>query len=104
MAELRSLGTAVESYAVDQNFYPVATTAPALAALVTPFYLKKVPTTDGWSNSLIVDSATTDYTVSSGGKDGTAGGCVAGTVTTLFTQDICFSNGRFVQFPQGRQQ
>jgi len=104
MAELRSVGTAVESYAVDQNFYPVATTAPTLAALVTPFYVKKVPTEDGWSNILVVDSATTGYTVSSAGKDGTAGGCVAGTVTTLFNQDICFSNGRFVQFPLGRQQ
>ena len=103
MAELRSVGTAVESYAVDQNFYPVASTAPALAALVTPFYVKKVPTADGWDNTFIVDSVTTDYTVSSGGKDGVAGGCVEGTVTTLYNQDICFSNGRFSQFPLGSQ-
>ena len=104
MAELRSVGTAVESYAVDQNFYPVASSASALAVLVTPFYVKKVPTEDGWSNTFVVDSVNSDYTVSSSGKDGTPGGCVPGTITTLFSQDICFSNGHFVQFPAGLQQ
>ncbi|HEX4825415.1 MAG TPA: prepilin-type N-terminal cleavage/methylation domain-containing protein [Candidatus Polarisedimenticolaceae bacterium] len=104
MAELRSVGTAVESYAVDQNFYPTANTAATLATLVTPFYVKKVPTEDGWAHTFLVESAGNDYTVASPGKDGVASGCVVGTVTTLFNQDVCFSNGRFIQWPLGVQQ
>ena len=103
MADMRSTATAVESFAVDQNAYPVAATAAALAALVQPYYVKTVPTIDGWSNVFVVDSVATTYTISSNGKDGAASGCVLGTVTTLFNQDICFSNGQFIQYPMGAQ-
>ncbi|HEX4825179.1 MAG TPA: prepilin-type N-terminal cleavage/methylation domain-containing protein, partial [Candidatus Polarisedimenticolaceae bacterium] len=34
MADMRSIGTAVESYAVDQNVYPVAASSATLATLV----------------------------------------------------------------------
>jgi type II secretion system protein G len=104
MADMRSIGTAVESYAVDNNVYPVATDAPTLQTLVQPIYIKSMPLADGWSNNFQVASVTTQYTISSNGKDGASGGCVAGTLTTLFAQDICFVNGQFIQYPQGSQQ
>ena len=104
MADMRSIGTAVESYAVDNNVYPTAATAAALKLLVEPVYIKTMPVADGWSTAFAVDSITTQYTVSSYGKDGAASGCVAGTLTTLFNADICFGNGQFIQYPQGSQQ
>src|SRR5207249_8005006 len=51
MADMRSIGTAVESYAVDNNFYPKGlanAAAAAISAHVSPIYIKTVPTTDGW--------------------------------------------------------
>jgi len=104
MADIRSIGTAVESYAVDNNVYPQATTASGLAALVAPVYIKTMPTLDGWNNQFVVAAVTSQYTISSNGKDGLNSGCVAGTLTSTFNQDICFSNGQFIQYPQGTQQ
>ena len=105
MADLRSIGTAVESYAVDNNVYPVAATIATLTTpLVNGAYIKTMPQADGWQNALIVDSVTTGYTLQSPGKLGANDGCVAGVLTTLFTADICFQNGQFIQYPNGSQQ
>ena len=105
MADMRSIGTAVESYAVDVNVYPTAATAAVLTPLlVNGAYIKTMPATDGWQNAFIVDSVSTGYTLQSPGKLGVNDGCVAGTLTTLFANDICFQNGQFIQYPNGGQQ
>jgi len=103
MADMRSVGTAVESYAVDNNVYPVATDAPTLAGLVAPIYIKTMPQADGWAHALQVTSATTDYTLYSQGKDGSGSTCTAGT-TASFNDEICFINGQFQRYPAGTQQ
>ena len=104
MADLRSIGTAVEAYAVDNSKYPVVTTATALSSIVSPIFIKTMPTVDGWSNQFSVASATTDYTLTSLGRDNASQGCVTGTFTTGFDQDLCFANGQFIQYPRGTQQ
>src|SRR5262245_4357700 len=103
MADMRSIGTAIESYAVDANYYPTAGTAALLQGVVQPIYIKSMPTVDGWNNTFVVTSTTVDYTVSSNGKDGIATSCAAG-VTNTFISDICFTGGQFVRYPQGLQQ
>ena len=103
MADLRSIGTAVESYAVDNNVYPVAATAATLQGFVEPVYIKKMPVADGWSNTFQVDSVATQYTIYSFGKDAAGTTCTAA-VTTLFADQICFVNGQFLRYPQGSQQ
>ena len=103
MADLRSIGTAVESYAVDNNVYPVAATGAALQATVEPIYIKSMPVNDGWSNGFTVASATSTYTLASLGKDGTANTCATGTIRT-FIDDICFIDGQFTRYPAGSQQ
>ena len=56
MADMRSIGTAVESYAVDNNVYPVATTSAALKSIIEAgAYMKNMPTADGWSNNVQCD-------------------------------------------------
>ena len=67
-------------------------------------YMKTMPAKDGWQGNFLVDSVTTGYTLQSAGKLGNNDGCVAGTLTTLFTADICFQNGQFIQYPNGGQQ
>ncbi len=103
MADMRSIGTAIESYAVDNNVYPVANSAAILQGFMQPIYIKTMPTADGWSNQFGVDSISTAYTLSSNGKDGAPQTCAAG-VTQTFADDICFVNGSFIRYPQGSQQ
>ena len=79
MADLRSIGTAVESFAVDNNVYPVAATPAASKTIVeTGAYMKTMPSADGWQNAFLIDSVTTGYTLQSPGKLGANDGCVAG--------------------------
>jgi general secretion pathway protein G len=103
MADMRSIGTAVESYAVDNNVYPVAADAPTLKGLIElGNYMKNMPVNDGWSHPFQVTSAAVDYTIYSQGKDGTGSTCTQGT-TTQFNDEICFVVGQFVRYPAGSQ-
>ena len=105
MADLRSVGTAIESYSIDNNLYPNAGTNMAtLAGVLEPLYIRNTPANDGWSRAISVSCSTTEYTVCSGGKDG--GNCVndAGGATQSFNDSITFANGQFVQWPEGAQQ
>jgi hypothetical protein len=105
MADIRSLGTAVESYAVDNNFYPKVSTYAALTPLIQPIYIKTAPTADGWNKAWTFTGDTTngvDYTLLSLAKDGIASALTGG-MTNDFNCDICFSNGQFFQWPQGTQ-
>jgi len=105
MADLRSIGTSVEEYAIDNNIYPTATTMTALESTIEPIYIRTAPTTDGWGNVFVVNSGTTGYTVGSGGKDGGALTVVSGGgATNNFNDAIIFINGQFVQWPEGTQQ
>lgn len=103
MADMRSVGTAVEEYAIDNNQYIVAGTLAAAEPFLEPLYIKVVPTNDGWNGLMDYDSNGDEYTVVSFGKGGAAG-AQAGGQTNLFTDDIVFSNGQFFQWPEGTQQ
>ena len=106
MADLRSVATATEAYAVDFNFYPknmsgaVGTNANGT---ISPTYIKTAPPNDGWgfANQWTTDSGGTVYTVQSFAKDGTA--AVVTGPRTNFNDDIIFSNGSFVSWPEGQQ-
>ncbi len=101
MADIRSLATAIESYAVDWNFYPTGNSVADLEPYLTPTYIRKLPRNDGWNNELIVTSNKTEYTVQSYAKNNAAD--IALGVTTDFNADIIYANGSFVQWPEGMQ-
>ena len=103
LANLRSIGTAVEAFAVDNSQYPVSSDMATLWVKIVPNYLRQMTQHDGWDHEFVVDVETTRYTISSTGKDGVPSGCAAGVLTTQFSQDICFSRGIFVQYPEGPQ-
>jgi type II secretion system protein G len=126
MADMRSIATAWEARATDMNKYNAAgalsslsvadvEVSDELAAALTPTYIKSLPQKDGWSNNyefLTEDAigATTPanvYVIQSPGKDGaflaSSPGEAEGGATTDFNADIIYSNGSFVQYPEGIQ-
>ncbi|HKY31911.1 MAG TPA: prepilin-type N-terminal cleavage/methylation domain-containing protein [Candidatus Polarisedimenticolia bacterium] len=112
MADMRSLGTACESYAVDTNFYPISTSMATLDSLdpatigIEPVYIKLAPTKDGWGGLYYYGSDTagagSDYTITTYAKDKTVSSGSAG-ATQDFDCDIIFQNGTFTAYPEGVQ-
>ena len=106
LGDLRTLGTAVESYAIDNNFYVIQ--ASGAITTSTGFfettYIKKCPTRDGWNTLLQYgsDANGTTYVLTSYGKDGIQSGPASGK-TTDFRHDIIFSTGSFITWPEGTQ-
>ncbi len=129
MADIRSIASAWEMYAIDNNGYTAAGTAEEItedeppsrpgegdgllaydevAAGLSPDYIKKLPEKDGWGNSylfLTVQSGSS-YLIGSLGKDGALddGEWRRGEATTDFNCDIIYWNGSFIKYPEGAQQ
>ncbi|HJW14872.1 MAG TPA: hypothetical protein VJ776_09255, partial [Thermoanaerobaculia bacterium] len=74
---------------------------------LTPTYIATVPRADGWgrANLYNVTSPGDNYNLISYGRDNskTPGTPICGT-TTDFNDDIIYSNGTFLQWPEGTQQ
>jgi len=103
IADIRTIGSAVEAYSVDNSYYPNAGTLPAIKAVIDPIFFNAMPLVDGWSNAIRAESRPTTYTIFSQGKDGSGSNCPAGTTST-FNDEICFVNGRLQRYPDGPQQ
>ncbi|HEX5044652.1 MAG TPA: prepilin-type N-terminal cleavage/methylation domain-containing protein [Candidatus Polarisedimenticolaceae bacterium] len=102
MADMRSIGTAIESYSVDFSHYPQGNLAQVTTVL-EPVYIKKMPATDGWRNPIQINSvADTGYTVESYAKGGANNTDISG-ATQNFSDDIVFVDGQFVSWPEGQQ-
>jgi len=109
IADIRSIATAAEAYATDNNQYP-----QTLDALV-PKYIKVVPKVDGWGNPfeyMCLNDETgkcTGYAIASGAKDGRMEREIREAVahppsaTTNFDCDIVYANGKFEEYPEGAQ-
>lgn len=107
-ADIRSIGTAVETYSTDNNEYP-----RSLDELV-PKYISRVPSVDGWGHRFDYSCVTeaegrcTAYAIRSAGKDLRFEHAdirvampSAPRSTTNFDCDIVYSNGAFVEYPEG---
>lgn len=110
MADIRTIATVMESYAVDNNRYPATTgwqQAGALKEIVEPVYIRQLPVVDGWNHGILVLSDGENYTIVSPGKDGSSDGDWAGEIEAgpfdTFNHDIVFRNGQFVKWPEGTQ-
>jgi type II secretion system protein G len=117
MADMRSLATAIEAYHIDYNLFPTAACGPGLFTTagsvlaessftnLTPTYISQPPLRDGWGRFVLyaVDNGFSKYNIRSYARNGAADAFVCGT-TTDFNDDILFSNGTFLQWPEGTQQ
>ena len=105
MADLRTLATAIEMYAIDYEHYPNTTDFTVLEAELAGTYLTSVPSLDGWQHPFEVYSEADTYLLCSPGKDG--GKCEwegEGGPTGSFNSSIYFGDGEFLQYPSGLQQ
>ena len=118
MSDMRAVATAIESYAVDNNYYPAAAcnaglfttgfpgTALGLSSFTNlqPTYIAQVPRQDGWGRFMrnALGNNSNDYRLESGGRDGATGSLNCGT-TTDFNDDIVYADGTFIQWPEGTQ-
>ena len=109
MADLRTIGTAVEAYAVDMAFYPTYAEGPVDNAtwqgFLEPTYVKTVPREDGWRTPFYAMSESRFYTLASAARDKIIGSLASYTprITSDMDCDIIYSNGSFVQYPEGVQ-
>ncbi|HEY6146938.1 MAG TPA: prepilin-type N-terminal cleavage/methylation domain-containing protein [Thermoanaerobaculia bacterium] len=117
MTDMRALATAVEAYHVDNSAFPAAACASGLYTAagdvldassfsnLSPTYISTPPMRDGWGRFLVynVNNGQSMYNIRSYGRNGTDDGIGCGT-TTDFNDDILFTNGSFVQWPEGAQQ
>ena len=107
MADLHALASAVESYAVDTTLYPLSPDFASLKPVIEPIFARQFPNSDAWGHVFLYQPSTVPgrgYTVGSAGKDGVQQGSPGGGRTSEFDCDIIFSNGAFVQWPEGPQQ
>ena len=107
MADIRTIGSAIEHYAVDNNCYPTAANIQSLGPVLEPTYIKKLPMDDGWGHLLLYHPAEppgTGYTLKSVGKDGQEQSSPPGGFVHEFADDIIYTDGTFVQRPQGKQE
>ena len=117
MSDMRSLATAIEAYAVDNNVYPIAACGGGLYTtigsqvttgsftLLSPTYIAQPPVSDGWGHFNYYGTGLngTAYNIASGARDNMTAAVFCGT-TTDFNADIVYSNGTFIQWPEGTQQ
>ena len=118
MGDMKSLATAIESFATDQNFYPAAaaftlpsglslptSTIGTVPASLSPTYLRVVPLVDGWSSYFTYGASPerSDFALRSAGADGALEGSPVWGITTNFNADIILVDGTFVQYPDGAQ-
>jgi type II secretion system protein G len=118
MGDIKTLATAIEAYATDQNVYPAAAgyslpsglslptgTLGTVPATLSPTYLRVVPLVDGWSSYLTYGTSPSrnDYAVRSAGADGALEATPLWGLTTNFNADIILVDGTFVQYPEGAQ-
>jgi type II secretion system protein G len=122
MADMRTIATAWEARATDVNHYnaagagislPAVTLPPGtMTTILSPTYIKSLPPNDGWGNAwkYLSDQAlggavaAQQYAIISFGRDGKAEGTLVGSSTTNFDCDIVYSQGGFLQYPEGVQQ
>ena len=111
MADLRTVGTSVEAYAVDMAFYPTQAEGAidgTFQGFLEPTYVKTVPRQDGWRTAFYAKSESRFYTLLSATRDKTTEAALDsstfnGRVTSVMDCDIVYSNGSFVSYPEGIQ-
>ena len=119
MADIRAIATAWEARATDMNAYSAAgatfnigSWAPVsfngMIGLLTPTYIKSLPQNDGWGDAYgfaMRGTPAQEYVIRSLGKDAIQESTTytVGKTTGSFDCDIVYSNGSFIQWPEGMQ-
>jgi general secretion pathway protein G len=104
VADIRMISEGVEAYQNDHSFYPLVSngTVAELAADLE-IYIRKFNDLDGWGEPIFFDSDGSHYTVISFGWDGHSTLPYVNGPTNNYDADIVFTDGNFLQWPEGPQ-
>lgn len=112
---IRDLGTSIEAYKLVQGTYPLGRTGhlEEIEVLLVPKYVSIMPRDDGWGNEIeyyCLNPEGPYYIISLGSDkerdvglyktDRSPSGLGFNVIADL-KEDIIFSNGKFVRYPQG---
>jgi hypothetical protein len=102
MADMRTVGRAIESYRVDNGILPDDSGGILpLATVLVPYQSSVVPTEDHWRNLYGYETDLNgNYTIQSFGKDGVDGVDITYATRFSFDDDIIFCNGLFIASPE----
>lgn len=112
MVDIRSIAIACEAYATDHHAYPDVDSVDELVPILEPKYIKKLPQMDAWNGILLYEARNNsgssdgpdEYFIVSTGKDRLLDqghlDYPEPVSTTSFNNDIVFTNGGFVQYPE----
>jgi general secretion pathway protein G len=121
MANMRNIALAWEARATDLSRYNAAgLNVDGMSAMVSmddlqeaiePTYMRSMPKIDGWSRAFqgVTDQTfggaqlAQHYAIVSAGRDGNFEPTPALGATSNFDCDIIYSNGQFLQYPEGLQ-
>ena len=105
MADLRAVAVALELYQTDHSRYPATTdgTVASIRSSLEPIYASTVPWTDGWGRPFQYAAGPDQYTVLSLGRNGASDTPYVYGPTDSFKADIVYSDGTFLQWPEGVQ-
>jgi general secretion pathway protein G len=98
MADMRAIAVALGSYMVVNDHYPTN------LAVLTPQDIRLLPQVDSWGNPWVynVFGSYSNYSLSSGGRDGGGHAVTPGPITD-FDDSITMVNGVFAAYPEGTQ-
>ncbi|MCI0446400.1 type II secretion system protein GspG [bacterium] len=102
MSDMRSMGEAINAYHLDFGGYPPGKSTVEEIQKDLEGYMDKVPLQDEWGNKYLYRSdGSTYYTILSWGKDRVMDNTsIYQGLVTSYSNDIVFSNGLFVSFPE----
>jgi len=90
-ADMKAIGTALSAYRLDHGDYPSAGGIDALAAELSPDYLRIAATRDKWGRPFNYSAGPLGYTLVSTGEDGREG----------TADDLVLEDGRLTRTPPG---
>ena len=107
MADMRSVATSIEAFAVDNDQYPGPTDGflpvESLTGQLEPIYIRTLPRTDAWGGELLYWSNTSTYRLVSKGTDGELDrdwlGEIESSLGDAPGRDILYVDGSFVVSP-----
>lgn len=113
MADIRTMATAIEAYATDNDLYPAVSSTEQYKSALSPTYINKVPEKDSWGSAyvIVVSPDQKHYRIVSAGSDGIldwdsrhikteeSDSEPLARLTTNAAEDIIYQDGTFLQYP-----
>jgi hypothetical protein len=86
---MENIGKALTTYSMDHGGYPQGASIQEATVALVPAFLPSAITVDSWGNTLLYQSDTRSFTLTSPGADGRVGGA----------DDLVMTDGRFTELP-----